>query len=148
MAVSRVRHADMWLCAAQRSAQAKQRPQAAEEERPEERGERSSRPRQEPDATARWKNNEKRSRIAVWSETMQQMVETSFNAEGRRLEHQKELSKRWRMTTRSKAVAGENSRRPMVVTSLVVYWLEFGECRVENDTSVCVVVRTYSLCCP
>ena len=31
--------------------------------------------------------------------------------EGRRLEHQEELSKRWRMTTRSKAVSGEDSRR-------------------------------------
>ena len=78
---------------------------------------------------------------------MQQMVETSFNAEGRRLKHQKELSKRWRMTTRSKAVAGEDSRRPMVVTSLVAFWLGFGACRVETGSSACAVVHTHFLCC-
>ena len=93
------------------------------------------------------KNEEKRRRIANWSETMQQMVETSFNAEGRRLEHQKELSKRWRVTTRSETVAGEDSRRPMVVTSLVVYWLGFGACRVKNDSSAHAVVHTDSQCC-
>ena len=52
---------------------------------------------------------------------MQQMVVTSFNAEGCRFEHQEELSKRWRVTTRSKTVGGRDSRRRSVVTSLVVY---------------------------
>ena len=42
-------------------------------------------------------------------EMVQQMATTSFHAEGRRLEHQEELAKRWRVTTRSKAVAGEDS---------------------------------------
>ena len=46
-----------------------------------------------------------------WSEMMQQMVATSVNADDGRLEHQEELSKRWRRTTRSKAVAEEDSRR-------------------------------------
>ena len=78
---------------------------------------------------------------------MQQMVVTSFNAEGCRFEHQEELSKRWRVTTRSKTVGGRDSRRPMVVTSLVAFWFGFGESGVENDTSTCAVVHTESQHC-
>ena len=75
------------------------------------------------------------------------MVATSCNVEGRRLEHQEELSRRWRVATRSETVSGEDSRRPMVVTSLVAFWLGFGACSEENDSSACAVVRTYSLYC-
>ena len=72
MAAGRVRHADMWPCAAQERALEEQRPDRAEEERPKERGERSSRPRQDVGATTRGRKEEKRSRMANWSETMQE----------------------------------------------------------------------------
>ena len=71
MAAGRVRHADMRPSTAQRSAQVKQRPGAAEEERPREHGKRSSGPRQDFGATTRWRKEEKRSKMANWSETMQ-----------------------------------------------------------------------------
>ena len=135
----------MQPCEAQESAQEEQQPWRGEEERPRERGNGSRRQRQEPGATRRRKNDEKQRRIADWSEMMQQMVATSFNVEGRRLEHEEELSKRWRVTTRSKTRSGEDSRRPMVVTSLVAFWLGFGACSVENDSSARDIVRTYSL---
>ena len=57
--------------AAQRSAQASSDPEQGEEGRPEERGERSSGPRQSIGATTRWRKEEKRSKVANWSETMQ-----------------------------------------------------------------------------
>ena len=132
---------------AQRSAQASSDPEEGEEERLGESGERSSRSGQSTGATRRWKNDEKQRRIVDWSEMMQQMVATSFNAEGCRLKDPEELSKRWRVTTRSKTVGGRDSRRPMVVTSLVAFWLGFGEYSAENDTSACVVVRTDSQRC-
>ena len=72
MAAGSVRHADMQPSAAQRSAQVEQPPEPTEEERPKERDERSSGPRQDVGATTRWKNEEKRSRMANWSETMQE----------------------------------------------------------------------------
>ena len=71
MAAGRVRHADMWPCAAQERALEEQRPDRGEEERPREDGEWSSGPRQEVGATTQWKNEEKRSKMANWSETMQ-----------------------------------------------------------------------------
>ena len=135
----------MQPCTAQRSAQEEQPPEQGEEERPREHGDGSSGPRQSIGATAQWKNEEKRRRIANWSEMMQQMVATSCNVEECSLEHQEELSKRWRVATRSETVSGEDSRRPMVVTSLVAFWLGFGACSVENDSSACDIVRTYSL---
>ena len=60
--------------AAQRSAEERAggaATRAAEEERPKERGERSRRPRQSIGATTRWRKEEKRSKMANWSETMQ-----------------------------------------------------------------------------
>ena len=78
---------------------------------------------------------------------MQQMVVTSFNAEGYRFEHQEELSKHWRVTTRSKTVGGRDSRRQSVVTSLVAFWLVFGASKVENDSSACVAVHIGSQRC-
>ena len=80
-------------------------------------------------------------------EMVQQMATTSFHAEGRRLKHQEELSKCWRVTTRSKTIGGRDSRRPIMVTSLVVFWFGFGECNAENDSSACAVVHTDSHCC-
>ena len=71
MAAGRVRHADMRPCAAQRSAQEEQPPEPREEERPREHGVRSSGPRQDVGATTRWRKEEKRGRMANWSETMQ-----------------------------------------------------------------------------
>ena len=83
MAAGRVRHADIRPRSAQRSAQVEQPPESAEEEKPRERGDRSSGPRQNNGAG----KNEETSRMAVWSEMAQQMVTTIFNADGGRLEH-------------------------------------------------------------
>ena len=59
----------------------------------------------------------KERRIAKnWSEMIQRMMTTSFNADGGRLEHQEELAKRGRMATKSKTVRGRDGRRSMVVT--------------------------------
>ena len=91
----------------------RQPPEPAEEERPREHGDGSSGPRQDIGAG---KNEEKRSRLQNWSEMVQQMATTIFNADGGRLEHQEELSKRWRVATRRKTFSGEESRRQMVVT--------------------------------
>ena len=48
--------------------------------------------------------------VQFGGETMQRMVKTSANAEGRRLEHQEELSKRRRVMMGRKAIDGEESR--------------------------------------
>ena len=58
----------------------------------------------------------KSAELQNWSEMAQQMATTIFNADGGRLEHQEELSKRWRVATRRKTFSGEESRRQMVVT--------------------------------
>ena len=50
-----------------------------------------------------------RRRIAVLDKAIQQMVSTIFNAEGRRTELWKELSKRWRVATTSKTDGDEIS---------------------------------------
>ena len=68
MAATRVRHTDIQRCAAQRTAQEEQPPKPQEEERPEERGERSSGPRQDIGA----RKMRKECRVANWSETMQE----------------------------------------------------------------------------
>ena len=52
-----------------------------------------------------------RCRIAGCGEMVQQMVTTIFNAERRRIEHQEELSKLWKVATRSKTVGRDYSRR-------------------------------------
>ena len=72
MAAGRVRHADMRPCAAQRSAQVEQPPEPGGDERPRDCGERSTGPRQDVGATTRWKKEKKRSKMANWSETMQE----------------------------------------------------------------------------
>ena len=71
MAAGPVRHTDMRPSAAQRSAQERQPPESSAEERPRECGNGSSRPRQSVGATTRRKKEEKRSRMANGSETMQ-----------------------------------------------------------------------------
>ena len=70
MAATRVRHTDMQRCAAQRTAQEEQPPKPREEERPEERGERSSGPRQDSGAGKMRKER----RVANWSEMMQRQT--------------------------------------------------------------------------
>ena len=113
MVAGRVRHADMWPCTAQERALEEQRPDRAEEEKPRERGDGSSGPRQDNGAG---KNEERAQNCKNWSEMMQRMMTTSFNADGGRLEHQEELAKRGRMATKSKTVRGSDGRRLMVVT--------------------------------
>ena len=82
MAAGRVRHADMWPCSAQRSAQLEQQPRGTEEERPGECGERSSGPRQR---LVQQHDDEKQAELQFGGEWLQQMRTTSFNAEGHRL---------------------------------------------------------------
>ena len=78
MAAGRVRHADMWPCAAQKRAPEEQRPDRAEEEEPRERGDGSSGPGQDVGATTQWRKEEKRSSMANWSETMQRKTVVSL----------------------------------------------------------------------
>ena len=68
--------------------------------------------------TGQWCRRKRRNSAELprWSEMAQQMATTIFNADGGRLEHQMELSKRWRVATRRKTFSGEESRRQMVVT--------------------------------
>ena len=87
MAAGPVRHTDMRPCTAQRSAQERQPPESSAEERPGECGNGSSRPRQSVGATTRRKNEEKRSRMANWSETMQEKTLDSLASVERTVLH-------------------------------------------------------------
>ena len=87
MAAGRVRHVDIRPCTAQRSVQERQPPESSAEERPRDCSDGLGGPRQDAGATTQRKNEEKRSRMANWSETMQEKTLDSLASVERTVLH-------------------------------------------------------------